>query len=68
MKGGEDLYERYLQLITERNITTYKVAKDTGISTVTFCDWKHGRSKPKIDKLKTLASYFGVSVDYFIYE
>jgi repressor LexA len=32
----------------------------------TFTDWKRGRSKPKAEKLKILADYFGVSVDYFL--
>ena len=40
--------------------------KDTGIRRSTFSDWKSGRSKPKTDKLKILADYFGVSVDYFL--
>ena len=28
--------------------------------------WKSGRSQPKVDKLKILADYFGVSIEYFI--
>mgnify|MGYP000508994210 CR=1 FL=1 len=27
---------------------------------------ERGRSKPKAEKLKILADYFGVSVDYFL--
>jgi len=60
------MYETFKKLIDERNITSYKVSKDTGISQTTFSDWKAGKSKPKADKLKTLADYFGVSVDVFI--
>lgn len=60
------MYETFKKLIDERNITSYKVSKDTGISQTTFSDWKAGKSKPKADKLKILADYFGVSVDVFI--
>ena len=43
-----------------------RVAKDTGIPKSTFSDWKSGRSKPKIAKLKILAGYFDVAVDELI--
>lgn len=33
---------------------------------VTMTDWKSGRSVPKVDKLKILADYFGVSLEYFL--
>ena len=33
---------------------------------LTFSDWKSGRSKPKIAKLKILAGYFDVAVDELI--
>lgn len=57
------MYETFKKLIDERNITSYKVSKDTGISQTTLSDWKVGKSKPKADKLKILADYFGVPVD-----
>lgn len=60
------MYEIFMQLLQDRGISTYKVAKETGISNSTFSDWKNGRSKPKQDKLEILADYFGVSVDYLL--
>lgn len=60
------MYDKFRQLLQEQNVTTYKVAKATGISQVTFSDWKHGRSNPKADKLKAIADYFGVTVDDLI--
>lgn len=59
-------YEKFNMLICKKNITIYKVAKDTGISTVTFTNWKNGKYKPKVDKLLILAKYFGVSIEYFL--
>ena len=44
------------------------MSEDTGIVRSTFTDWKTGRSKPGIKKLKALADYFGVTVDYFLEE
>ena len=60
------MYETFKKLIDERDITSYKVSKDTGISQTTLSDWKAGKSKPKVDKLKILADYFGVSLETFI--
>jgi repressor LexA len=60
------LYEKYVQLRNERNVTDYRVSVDTGLTKSTFADWKSGRSKPKVDKLKLLADYFGVSIEYFL--
>ena len=60
------MYKNFEALLMERKITPYKVSKATGISTATLSDWKNGRSKPKADKLKILAEYFGVPIEYFL--
>ena len=65
-KGGVILYEKFLALLEKTNKTAYQVSKDTGIAENIFSYWKTGRSKPKVDKLKILADYFGVSIDYFL--
>lgn len=62
------MYEKYVILRDEKNVTDYRVSLDTGITKSTFSDWKSGRSKPKTDKLKILADYFGVSIEYFMDE
>ena len=60
------MYENYVTLRDKRGITDYRVSLDTGITRSTFTDWKSGRSNPKIDKLKILAEYFGVSIEYLL--
>lgn len=65
-KGGVNLYKKFAELLVKTNKTIYRVATDTGISTTTLYDWREGRSNPKIDKLKLLADYFGVSIEYFL--
>lgn len=62
------MYKKFEALLNKEGITAYKVSKDTGIPTATLSDWKTGRSKPKVDKLKTLADYFDVSIEYFLEE
>ncbi len=62
------MYEKFAALLQKKNITAYRVSKDTGIPANTFTDWKNGRSKPKFDKLLILAKYFGVPVEYFAEE
>lgn len=66
MKGGIYLYNRYEELLKKTGKTSYQVSKDTGIAQSTLSDWKSGRSKPKVEKLKILADYFGVDVGYFL--
>ncbi|MBB6632795.1 helix-turn-helix transcriptional regulator [Cohnella thailandensis] len=60
------MYEKFQQLLNESQKTPYRVSKETGISTATLSNWKHGNYTPKQNKLKVLADYFGVSVDYFV--
>lgn len=42
------------------------VARATGISNMTFSDWKKGKSTPKMDKIQKIAKYFGVTTDYMM--
>ncbi len=60
------MYEKFAELLEKTNKTAYQVSKDTGIAQSVLSDWKNGRSNPKIDKLKILADYFGVSIEYFL--
>lgn len=58
-------YERFDKLCKEKNVTAYRVAKETGIAQVTLSNWKKGKYSPKIGKLQKIADFFGVSVNYF---
>lgn len=60
------MYETFKRLLEERNLTSYQVSKDVGISQATLSDWKLGKSKPKVDKLIKIARYFGVPLEEFI--
>lgn len=60
------MYQKFEQLMKARGITSYRVAKDLGLAPTVFSDWKSGKSKPKVDKLKKIADYFGVTIEYFL--
>lgn len=60
------LYEKYEELLKKTGKTSYQVSKDTGIGQNTLSNWKTGRSKPKVEKLKILAAYFGVKLEELI--
>lgn len=62
------MYEKFEKLLDERNLTAYQVAKDTGLTSTLFSEWKSGKSKPKVDKLLKLAEYFNVPIEYFLKE
>lgn len=61
------MYKKFAVLLDKSNKTTYQVSKDTGIAQSIFSEWKSGRIKILgADKLKILADYFGVSIEYFL--
>lgn len=60
------MYEIFAELLDQSGKKTIDVARATGIPSSTFTDWKKGRSTPKQDKLKKIADFFNVSVDYIM--
>ena len=66
MKGGAAIYKKYAELRDKFEVTDNAVSKKTGVSTSTLTNWKYGRYNPKTEKLKKLADYFGVPIEYFL--
>lgn len=60
------MYEIFEKLLKKYGVTTYQVAKATGISTASFTGWKQGKWNFKQDKLQKIADYFGVSIEYLM--
>ena len=60
------MYEKFAELLVKNNKTAYAVAKETGIAQSVLSDWKNGRSKPKVDKLKKIADYFKVPIEQLL--
>lgn len=62
-----DLYSRIAELCEKRNVTGYRLCKDTGISPSVITDLKKGRKKSlSADYAERIATYFGVSVSYLL--
>ncbi len=60
------MYKRYSEARDRAGVTDYEVAKQTGVSTSTLTNWKYGRYTPKADKLKKIADYFNLPIEYFL--
>ena len=60
------MYEIFEKLLKERGITAYRVARETGVTTSTLTSWKQGKYVPKMDKLRKIADYLQVSVEYLM--
>lgn len=62
------MYETYEKLRDEKGLSDYRVSVETKIPRSTFSEWKSGRSKPKVEKLLKLATFFDVPIETFIKE
>lgn len=60
------MYEIYQRIRDERGLRDSDVADNTGIARSTLSDWKAGRSVPRPDKLKKIADFLDIPVDYLL--
>ncbi len=60
------LGERLHQLIKEKGMEQRAVATILGIKITTFNGYANDTREPKIETLKSIADFFGVTVDYLI--
>lgn len=60
------MYEVFEKLLKEKGIKVSDFCKATGLSAGTMSDWKSGRYALKAEKLKIVADFFGVSVEYIM--
>lgn len=59
-------YEVFDELRRKKGVSAAEVARATGIDGGTFTHWKKGEYAPKTEKLRKIADYFGVTVDYLM--
>lgn len=60
------IYEKIKNLCQKNGVSIYKLEKDLEFSASSIVKWK--TSTPAVDKLKAVADYFGVSIEYFLEE
>lgn len=55
-----------MDFIKSKNITEYRICKDTKISRANFYSWKKGKHTPMPESIIRLTDYFDCSIDYLI--
>ena len=60
------MYDVFEQLLQKHNVTSYKVAKEAGVTQTALSNWKSGKSTPTTKTLQKIADNFGVTVDYLM--
>ena len=58
-------YDRLKNVMSNRGVTRYRVAKDSAFSESSFDSWSKG-SDPLLRTIIDLADYFGLTIDAFI--
>ena len=60
-------WKRLNELMQEKNITFYKLSKETGITESAFSKWKKDKYKnPQQETINKISKFFNVSVDYLL--
>lgn len=66
---NRQIFSRNLRLfMAKANKSRKEVSEAIGVSYFTFSDWCNGKKYPRIEKLETLAKYFGISVSELVGE
>lgn len=60
------MYKIYAMLRDSRGLSDYQVAEELGIARSTLSNWKSGKYNPKADKLKKIADFFNVPLEYLV--
>lgn len=56
----------FVQFIQDKEITPYRIAKETGISQGLMNEYKNGKKLPTLQNLVKIADYLDCSVDYLL--
>jgi len=58
------VYDKIMALCKERKVPVYQLEKSCGIGNGTIGRWSE--SNPRVDRLKLVADFFGVTIDELI--
>lgn len=61
-------FAKIRQLCNDRNISITVLEKECGLANGTVCKWQDQNQRPRVDTVKAVADYFGVTVDELIKE
>ena len=65
------MYEKFLALLREKEVTIADVSRETGIPFSTLSMWKARQDKNaklSLENTAKIAKYFGVGIEYFLEE
>lgn len=57
------MYEIYKRIRDSKGYKDADISKNCGIAQSSLSEWKSGKTTPKIDKLKSIANFLGVSLN-----
>lgn len=60
------IYDRIRVLCARNGISVNQLEKDLGFGSSSTSKWIPGKTVPSIDKVKKVADYFGVSIEYLV--
>lgn len=58
------IYSKIKELAKEKGVTIQQMERDLSLPERNVCKWND--SLPRVDTLKRVADYFGVSIEYFL--
>ncbi len=58
------IYTRIKELCEKKKISIYRLEKDLKFPASTIVKWKE--SSPTVEKIKAVADYFSVAIEYFL--
>ena len=64
----EASYKKYETIRKKRKYSDYEVAKQGNIPATSLCDWKNGRSRPKVDKLWNISQVLECTIEDLLEE
>ena len=59
-----EIIDRIEELLEEKGISGAKMSRDLGFSNAVYSQWRSGKQRPSLEKIKKMADYFEVSTDY----
>lgn len=60
------MYSRYCKIRDRKGLRDADISRQTGIAQATLSDWKHGKTVPKLPKLRAIADVLEVPIEAII--
>lgn len=61
-----DIVDRIDQLLADKGVSAARMCRELGFSSGLYSQWRKRSQNPSADKLKKIAGYFNVTMDYLM--